>query len=365
MLNGKTVAVVVPAFNEERQIRVVIETMPDFVDRIVVVNDCSEDRTAEAIKASMEKAPISPLEIREPSEQIEENVYNKAEIIALHLSRAERSRFAPARIANKDQRRDRIILINHIARSGLGAAMATGYRWCLDQRIDCTARMDGDGQMDPSELESICGPVIYEGIDYVKGNRLIHKSAPFLMPKLRFLGNSVLSMLTKIASGYWHISDTQTGYTAISLKALDSIPLYKIYSGYGMPNDMLVKLNMAYCTIKEVGIKPVYRVGETSKMRIGRVIPKISWLLVKSFFKRVWVKYFFRDFHPLFLLYNFGFLLGILNIPILIKMIGYVSQGRPITFQSLMVFIFFGISSFQSIFFAMWMDIQDNERLYR
>jgi hypothetical protein len=219
--------------------------------------------------------------------------------------------------------------------------------------------------MDPSELESICSPVIYEGLDYVKGNRLIHRSAWLVIPKIRYFGNSILSMLTKIASGYWHVSDTQTGYTAISLKALNAIRLHDIYPRYGMPNDMLVKLNIAFCTLREVEIKPVYRVGEQSKMKIGKVIPTVSVLLLKSFFKRLWIKYLFRDFHPLFLLYNFAFLLIIIDIPVIYKLFKITLSGEPYPISMLIIFLMLTINSLQFLLFAMWMDIQDNERLYK
>lgn len=365
MIDNRTVAVVVPAYNEEGQIGIVLETMPDFVDRIVVVDDCSRDGTGEVVRARMAKEAPSPLGITPPVPENHTGRYSGAEAALRQIREREEQFFVPAAVEKGDRARDRIILITHRQNSGVGAAIATGYKWCRDHAIDCTAVMAGDGQMDPAELESICRPVIEDGIDYVKGNRLIHKSAFLVMPRVRFVGNSILSMLTKISSGYWHISDTQCGYTAISLRALNSLPLHRIYRGYGMPNDMLVKLNIAYCTIKEIGIKPVYRVGETSKMRIGRVIPRIGWLLVKSFFKRLWVKYFLRDFHPLFLLYNLGFLLFVLDIPVVVKMVHDLLGGRSITFQSLMVFVFLAISSFQSVLFAMWMDIQDNERLYR
>ena len=209
-------------------------------------------------------------------------------------------------------------------------------------------------------------PVIQDGIDYVKGNRLIHRSSWRVIPKTRYLGNSILSILTKIASGYWHISDTQSGYTAISLQALESIKIHDIYKRYGMPNDLLVKLNIAFCTIKEVGIKPVYDIGEKSKMKIFSVIPTISWLLFKSFFIRLWLKYLIRDFHPLFLLYHFSFLLGVLSIPYLMKIVKimYFSTDNVPTL-TVLAFAFLFISAFQSLLFAMWMDIQDNERLYK
>ena len=247
---------------------------------------------------------------------------------------------------------------------GVGAAIASGYKWCKDHDIDCTAVMAGDGQMDPNELMSICLPVIEEGIDYVKGNRLIHRSAWLVIPKIRFFGNSILGILTKVASGYWHVSDTQTGYTAISAQALKAINIYDIYKSYGMPNDLLVKLNIAFCTMREVEIKPIYNVGEQSKMKIFKVIPRVSWLLIKSFFKRLWVKYLFKDFHPLFLLYNISFILFLLSFRYGGKML-YVKfiEDRPINEATILAFMFLSISAFQSLLFAMWMDIQDNERL--
>ena len=225
--------------------------------------------------------------------------------------------------------------------------------------------MDGDGQMDPTELESICAPVVFENIDYVKGNRLIHRSAWLIIPKLRFFGNSILSILTKLASGYWRVSDTQTGYTAISKKAVNSFPIHSIYRSYGYPNDILVKLNIAMCTLREVEIKPVYNVGEQSKMKIGKVIPTVSWLLLKSFFKRLWVKYLFRDFHPLFILYNLGFLLLLTSLPLGIKVLSRVLFGPSLNSITLLGFGFLLLSGIQFLLFAMWMDIQDNERLYK
>ncbi len=221
-------------------------------------------------------------------------------------------------------------------------------------------------QMDPAELESICMPVVEDDIDYVKGNRLIHQSSWFVIPKTRYFGNSILSILTKIASGYWHVSDTQTGYTAISKKAINAIKLYDIYKRYGMPNDMLVKLNIAFCTLKEIEIKPVYNVGEKSKMKVTKVVFPIMWLLFKSFFRRMWIKYLFRDFHPLFLLYHMGIFLLLAAIPFLIDILLNAFQiGAATPFQTMIIFIFLVISGSQSLFFAMWMDIQDNERLYK
>jgi glycosyltransferase involved in cell wall biosynthesis len=367
VINNKTIAVVVPCYNEETQIEMVIKTMPDFVDRIVVINDCSKDKTAEVVQ-SFWKTEYNNTEIKisPVSYEISNSNFNKAELIIKKLSEIEKKKCPAVEINNNNYEKDRIVLLNHKKNSGKGAGIVTGYKWCKDHGFDCIATMDGDGQMDPEELESICNPIINEGVDYAKGNRLIHRSALLVIPKIRLFGNSVLSILTKLASGYWRVSDTQTGYTAISNRALASINIHKIYRSYGYPNDMLIKLNIAMCTIKEVKIKPIYDIGENSKMKISKVIPRVSWLLFKSFFKRLWLKYLFRDFHPLFLLYNLSFILFISSVPYGIKIFKHVfiweTSANPVT---VLAFVFLLTSCFQSFLFAMWMDIQDNERLYK
>lgn len=366
MLNNKTIAVVVPAYNEENQILHVLESMPSFVDRIIVVDDCSTDGTASVVSNFIAGIDNKQSHNRLIKTEIHKTKYNRAELVLNDMALKEATYYTPAVIKNEHPTEDRIIFIKHKNNAGVGAAISTGYKWCLDHQIDCTAVMAGDGQMDPAELESICNPIIYEDIDYVKGNRLIHRSAWIVIPKMRYLGNSILSILTKIASGYWHISDTQSGYTAISLRALKAIKIYDIYKSYGMPNDLLVKLNIAFCTIKEVGIKPVYDIGEKSKMKLSGVIPRISWLLFKSFFVRLWVKYLVRDFHPLFLLYHFAFVVGTISIPYMLKIIRImIFTNDDVSPLTMLAFTFLSITSFQSLLFAMWMDIQDNERLYK
>jgi len=364
MLDNKLIAVVVPCYNEVTQIENVIRTMPEFVDRIIAVNDKSSDGTLDLLlKLQKEMETVDPIYTSKIDKS--STVYNYAEEVVYEMDQKEKKYFTSSETLCDYQNSKRLVVINHLKNGGVGAAIASGYKWCKDHQIDCTSVMAGDGQMDPAELKSICLPVIDENVDYVKGNRLIHRSAWLVVPKIRYIGNSVLSILTKVASGYWHISDTQTGYTAISLKALRAIRLHKIYKSYGMPNDILVKLNIAFCSIREVEIKPVYNVGEQSKMKIFKVIPRVSFLLIKSFFKRLWIKYLFRDFHPLFLLYNFSFLLTLMSIPFFIKIMKYIIWGRPLADATLIVFMFLFIAAFQSFGFGMWMDIMDNERLQK
>lgn len=365
MLNDKLVGVVVPAYNEEKQILKVIEAMPSFVDRIIVVNDCSKDKTLEILReAQANGSVVGGL----PEMAVKDSTpgaidYNRAEEVFEILMEQQSKEHIPREVFAKPDRR--LVIVNHLKNGGVGAAIASGYLWARENHIFCTAVMAGDGQMDPAELEKICLPVVDGTCDYSKGNRLKHPAALEIIPRTRLFGNSILSILTKIASGYWKVSDTQTGYTAIGLDALRAIKLNEIYPRYGMPNDLLVKLNIQNCKLKEVVIKPVYNIGEQSKMKIHKVIPMISFLLLKSFWKRIVFKYLIRDFHPLFLLYMLGTLSLLVSAAYFIKIATlWITILRPINELTILAFLFTFLFGFQSVLFAMWMDISDNETLY-
>jgi len=233
MGNNKTIAVVVPVYNEESQIIEVLKSIPDFVDRIIVVNDGSTDKTSIKIKNYImnNHQKIKPIFRVNPKNASVNSKYNYADVIAMKMREKEEKYYVPLK-SKFIRSESKVILLEHEYNAGVGAAITTGYKWCRDHGIDCVAVMAGDGQMDPSELKSICEPIIKGEADYVKGNRFIHRAAPLIIPKIRYIGNSILSILTKIASGYWHISDTQCGYTAISHKALEGLELYKIYKSF-------------------------------------------------------------------------------------------------------------------------------------
>lgn len=354
MLKGKMIGVVVPAFNEENQIGKVIKTMPWFVDRIIIVNDYSNDNTSKIVDKLISSSKFSKSEVNLP---ISSEILNLEENVSL-------KNFIESYPSKSNISSDRIILLNNVKNEGNGKSIARGLKFTLDLGLDAVAIMDGDGQMDPHELESIINPII-NGIDYVKGNRLIHPGAKYVIPKIRYFGNSVLSILNKLASGYWRISDTQTGYIALSSRTLNAIELHSMYKRYGWPNDLLIKANIENCTIREVEIKPVYNIGEESKMKIFKVIPKISWLLIKSFLKRLYKKYLYKNFHPIFLLYHFSLFLFILDLKYFYTIIKVFITNKDISFEDLLIFSFLTIAGFQSLLFAMWMDIQDNEKLYK
>jgi glycosyltransferase involved in cell wall biosynthesis len=306
---------VVPAYNEEKLIGQVIHTMPEFVDKIVIVNDCSKDRTSDIVKELQEILP------------------------------------------------DRIILIEHVSNQGVGGAIVTGYKWCRDHLMDVSVVMAGDAQMAPSDLPALLEPVISGETDYAKGNRLISGEAWTKIPRIRYLGNASLSLLTKIASGYWHVADSQTGYTAASLKVLQTLDLDNIYKRYGMPNDILVRLNIYNFRVRDVEIHPIYGIGEKSGFNAILIIPRILWLIITLFIKRMNQKYIIRDFHPLVIFYMTGILLTFGGMIFGAYIVFYRVFIGALRDNSLLFAVFLFISGWQFQLFAMWFDMEYNKNL--
>jgi glycosyltransferase involved in cell wall biosynthesis len=257
----------------------------------------------------------------------------------------------------------RITLVVLPANEGVGGAIVGGYKEALQRDIDVTAVMAGDAQMDPDDLLHVIEPVCRGEVDYTKGNRLFTGEAWTLIPRERYLGNAFLSLLTKIASGYWHVADSQCGYTAISKRALERIPLEAIHKRYGMPNDILVKLNMANAGVRDVEVKPIYNIGEKSGIRIWKHGPRIAFLLIEGFFKRLFDKYVIKDFHPLVFFYLMGLSLTPAGTFFGIYLIVLRLGGASVAATSALFASFLFISGLQSLFFAMWFDMEYNKTL--
>jgi glycosyltransferase involved in cell wall biosynthesis len=312
MLEGKTVAVVVPAYDEEALVVTTIRGVPDFVDRIIVVDDASRDGTAGAARAAGD---------------------SRVEVLA------------------------------HEHNSGVGAAIVTGYRAAVAEGVDVACVMAADNQMDPADLQKIALPVARGEVDYAKANRLLSGEAWRVIPRSRYLGNAVLSFLTKIASGYWHVADSQSGYTAASREILEQLDLDRVYPGYGFPNDMLVHLNVWNARVRDVPARPVYGVGERSGIKIRRVVPRISWLLIKGFFWRMREKYVIRDFHPLVFFYAFGFLMTLLGLGLGIAEVVLRIMGNEVSVGTVVLVALLLIFGSQFTLFAMWFDMESNKDL--
>jgi glycosyltransferase involved in cell wall biosynthesis len=312
VLDGQRVAVVVPAHDEEKLIAETIRSIPDFVDRVIVVDDKSGDDTVGAVRG-----------MGDP----------------------------------------RVELIEHERNLGVGAAIITGYKRAMEERIDVTAVMAADAQMDPADLETLVAPVARREVDYAKANRLFTGQAWEVIPRYRYLGNAFLSLMTKIASGYWHVADSQSGFTAISLEMLELLDLDRIYKRYGFPNDMLVHLNVWNGRVRDYPSRPIYGVGERSGIRLRKVVPTISWLLIKGFFWRMREKYVIRDFHPLVFFYLLGFVMGLLGLGLGIAEVILRIMGNDITAATVVLVALLLIFGSQFSLFAMWFDMESNKDL--
>jgi len=317
MYEDRSVIVVVPAFNEEKLIGTVVATMPAIVDRIIVVDDASTDGTAATLES---------------------------------MSRAEDPRLR---------------VIRRSSNGGVGAAIVTGYKGALEEAGDnaLVVVMAGDAQMDPEDLPRLLAPLAADDADYTKGNRLRSGEAWKIIPRHRYLGNAALSFATKIASGYWHVADSQSGYTAITREALAMLQLERLYPRYGFPNHLLVELNNYDFRVRDVPIRPVYNVGEMSGIRLPLVIPTLSWLLFKCYFWRMKEKYIIRDFHPLVFFLAMGLLLTGGGVLLGFWILYYRLTEGSLSPNTVIFDAFCLIMGMQMLFFAMWMDMEHNKGL--
>ena len=314
MIEAKTIAVVIPAYNEEKLLTETLEGIPSFADRVYLVDDASRDGTVGMAHTVAASDP-------------------------------------------------RIVVIVHEKNRGPGAAVVTGYKRAVAEGMDVVCVMNADNQMDPDELVELATPVARGEVDYTKANRLFTGEAWNLIPHYRYLGNALLSLLTKVASGYWHVADSQAGYTAISGPLLAQLDLDLIYPRYGYPNDMLVHLNVWAARVRDVPSRPIYGIGEQSGIRLRSVIPRISWLLAKGFFWRMGQRYVIRDFHPLVFFYMSGFFSGLIGIALASYAVGEHYSGHPPNAGTAILVALMLTFSVLFTLFAMWFDMESNKDL--
>lgn len=326
MYDGQAVGVVVPAYNESGHIGEVIETMPDYVDRIYAIDDASSDGTWD--------------EIRE-------------------AARRHRERVAAESGPGSAESQARVVPIRHEQNRGAGGAVKTGYARALEDGMDVIAVMDGDGQMDPAHLERVIEPVAAGEVTYAKGNRLRSSRDFETMSRWRLFGNILLTMLTRISSGYWELSDPQNGFTAISREGLRAIDLDRLYDEYGFLNDLLFALNLNREPVADVA-HPARYGDERSTIRYSTFIPRLSALIARNFLTRIVRSYVFERFHPLSACYGLGALVLLVGV----GGGGYslLSAGTD-TFVGGMASLSVATLGLLLVLFGTWLDVVENEGL--
>lgn len=242
----EVIAAVVPAFNESRRIRDVVQGIPSYVNPIIVVNDASKDDTSAVLRALAAQDP-------------------------------------------------RVVPVDHAVNQGVGGAMITGFKEALERKVDIVVKIDGDGQMPMEFLPALLDPLLQRQADYSKGNRFRDLDALRRMPLLRRVGNLVLSFAAKAVTGYWDCFDPTNGFFAIRSEVLRSLPLGRIDRSYFFEHSMLIYLYLAGARIQDVPMPSRYG-DETSKLRISQVLYSFPPKLLSALVRRVVLKNFLYDF---------------------------------------------------------------------
>jgi len=250
------VAVVIPAYRAARTIENVIAGVPSFVRHIVVVDDGSPDETADVVRRAGDP---------------------------------------------------RVELLTHERNQGVGGAVMTGYRRAVELGAEIIAKMDADGQMDPDYLLQLITPIVLGEADYTKGNRFLHERELRAMPGRRRFGNSGLSFMTKLASGYWSVFDPTNGYTAIHASLVPLLATATVAKRFFFESSMLLNLSLLRAVVRDVYIPARYGIG--SHLSESRAAVQFPFQLFRGFLRRLRLQYFVRDFTAVSLYIVFGVVL--------------------------------------------------------
>jgi dolichol-phosphate mannosyltransferase len=304
-----TYCVILPAYNEGRHLATVVSRIPEWVGGIIIVDDASTDDT---------------------------------------LRVAESLTDARIRVQHHDQN------------LGVGGAMVTGFRAALDGGFDVVIKMDADDQMDVRELPTLVRPIELGMAEYVKGNRFRRTGRPSSMPRRRWFGNVVMSFLTKVASGYWHVFDPQCGFIAITAPTLRRLKLDGMARDYFFENDMLIRLNVIDARVVDIDTSSLYG-DETSHVRIGRVGWTFPPRLLRGFFWRFVRRHLMNDFGLIGLLATVGFvfmlggtLFGLYHWAL------SASSGIPATTGTVMIAVVPLILGIQMLLQALSLEVQSS-----
>jgi dolichol-phosphate mannosyltransferase len=301
--------VVLPAHNESRHIQATVGGIPEWVDGIIVVDDASTDDT---LRVSEELGDA------------------------------------------------RVRVLHHEKNLGVGGAMVTGFRAALEAGYDVLIKMDADGQMESGELATLVRPIELGMAEYVKGNRFRIIGRPPCMPGSRWFGNVVLSFLTKVASGYWHVFDSQCGFVAITVPTLRRLRLDGIARDYFFENDMLIRLNVLDARVVEVPTAALYG-DETSYIRVGRVAWSFPWRLARGFAWRFAKRHIVNDFGLIAFLAVLGAVLVALGAGFGIgDGARAAAAGRPATTGTVMISVLPLMIGIQMLLQALSIEVQSS-----
>lgn len=306
------IAVVVPCFRVSRQIVDLLMRIGPEVARILVVDDACPEQTGDLVERSCSDV--------------------------------------------------RVIVLRHQENRGVGGALVTGYRAALADGADIVVKVDGDGQMDPAFIPTLVRSIVDGRADYAKGNRFYDLELLRAMPRVRLIGNSLLSLVSKAASGYWDVMDPTNGYTAIHRVALAELPLDKLDRGYFFESDMLFRLYTIRAVVRDVPMPARYD-GETSSLHIGRVAVSFPFKYVRAGVKRFFYSYVLRDFNAASMQFLLAVVIGVAGVAFgIAKWVESNETGVPATSGTVMLAALPILVAFQLLLAALNYDIQNVPR---
>lgn len=313
MYRGLRVAVSIPAYNEELLIGKTIATMPDFVDYIIVTNDGSKDRTLEVLRG----------------------------------------------IAEDDKR---LIVFDNDRNRGVGYSVVRGLKEALNLGADLACVMAADAQCDPGYLQKMCDEAIDTRADYVKANRFNNLTALRKMPTFRRVGNIVITLINKFATGYYSVFDSQNGYGVFKRATLEKLPFELIGERYDYENTLLLALGVIDARVKDYPVPAIYG-DETSTIKLFPTIRRALSVLFVGFWRRVYFKYVVFNFHPLSLFLFGGMALATLGTAFGLYLAGIrIFVGDSPSSGSVMLSVLPVIVGFQLLLTAMIMDVNNEQR---
>jgi dolichol-phosphate mannosyltransferase len=188
----------------------------------------------------------------------------------------------------------RVVVLEHAENQGVGGAVMTGSAAAIADGMKVIVKVDGDGQMDPSLIPAFAAPILNGESDYTKGNRFYDLEQIGSMPPLRLFGNAVLSLMTKLSSGYWNLFDPTNGYTAIHADVARRLPFNKISKRYFFETDILFRLNTLNAVVCDVPMDAVYA-DEESNLKISKIVTEFLAKHTRNFLKRLFYNYYLRN----------------------------------------------------------------------
>lgn len=313
MFRGLKVTALIPSFNEEKLIRKTIDSLPPCIDEVIAVNDGSTDGTLAALRD----------------------------------------------IASHDPR---IRIIDNKTNMGLGASMRKAFRAFLESDGELACVLPGDAQHDGTTIPGMLETLLDNNLDYVKPNRFLEFESLRQMPRYRRLGNMIITILTKFATGYYSIFDSQNGGGVFPRATLARLPVHLIGDRYDYENTLLIALAVIGAKVRDFPAPAIYG-DEDSTIKLIPTAIRALYITFTGFWRRIWYSYVYYNFHPIALFLFSGVALFVVGFGFcMFIVVERLAYGNSPSTGTVMLGVLPLILSFQLVLTAILMDVNNEVR---